>query len=219
MVLHQVGILTRLDLTILKSKRILLKDEGKIMTKKIFWFDVETTGLDPIKQDIVQLAFLIEIDGQIIEKGNLLMQPFNYDTVEQAALDVHGRSIDEIRTYPNPKDVYNDLISILAKYVDRYNREDKFNHAGYNSRFDLEFLKQFFIKNNDVYFGSWFNYKGIDPLTILHALDGIEKISLPNYKLETVCGYFDIPIVAHDALSDITATRNLAKHICSEYFK
>jgi len=29
------------------------------MVKKIFWFDVETTGLVPIKNDIVQLAFLI----------------------------------------------------------------------------------------------------------------------------------------------------------------
>jgi len=189
------------------------------MSKKIFWFDVETTGLDPINQDIVQLAFLIEIDGKIIESDNMLMQPFDYDTIDQQALDIHGRTVEELKTYPDPREAYKHLISILEKYVDRFNREDKFNHAGYNSRFDLEFLKQFFVKNDDVYFGSWFNYKGIDPLTILHALDGIGKVSLPNYKLETACGHFNIPIEAHDALSDITATRYLTKHICSEYFK
>lgn len=189
------------------------------MGKKIFWFDVETTGLDPVKHDIVQLAYLIEIDGKIIESANLLMQPFDYSTICQESLDIHGRTIDEIKNYPNPRSVYAELISVLEKYVDRYNRSDKFHHAGYNSKFDLDFLKQFFVKNKDVYFGSWFNYRAIDPLTLLHVLDGLDKVSIPNYKLETVCKYFDIPINAHDALSDITATRALTKHICSSYFK
>jgi len=189
------------------------------MNKKVFWFDVETTGLDPEQQDIIQLAFMIEIDDKIVEQHDMLMQPFNYNTISQEALDVHGRTIEEIKTYPDPHKTYTDLISILEKYVDRYNKEDKFNHACYNSRFDLEFLKQFFIKNKDQYFGSWFNYKAIDPLSLLHILDGIGKISLTNYKLETVCKHFNIPLDAHDALSDITATRDLTKHICSNYFK
>ena len=189
------------------------------MSKKIFWFDVETTGLNPINHDIIQLAFLIEIDRNIIESHNMLMQPFDYNTIDQKSLNVHGRTVEEIKQYPKPRDSYLELISILEKYVDRYNRSDKFNHAGYNSRFDLEFLKQFFMKNNDDYFGSWFNYRGIDPLPFLHTLDGIGKISLSNYKLETVCEYFNIPINAHDALSDITATRNLANHICNKYLK
>ena len=189
------------------------------MSKKIFWFDVETTGLNPEQQDIVQLAFLIEIDGSIVESGNMLMQPFNYDTISQESLDIHGRTIDEIKKYPDPRKIYAELIRVLEKYVDRYDKADKFHHAGYNSRFDLDFLKQFFIKNKDKYFGSWFNYRAVDPLSLLYTLDGIDKVSIPNYKLETVCKYFDIPIKAHDALSDITATRALTKHIFSIYFK
>jgi DNA polymerase-3 subunit epsilon len=193
--------------------------EVEVMNKKIFWFDVETTGKDPKKQDIIQLGFIIEIDGEIKESGNIFIQPFNYDTIEQEALDVNRRTIEEIKTFPTPQESYNELIGILEKYVDRFNKEDKFHHGGYNSRFDLEFLKQFFIKNEDIFFGSWFNYRAIDPLPILHTLDGIGKVSIENYKLPTVCEYYKIPIDAHDALSDITATRTLAKHICSEYFK
>jgi len=189
------------------------------MSKKIFWFDVETTGLDSVLQDIVQLAFLIEIDGKIVESQNMLMQPFNYETIQQDALDVHGRTIEEIKTYPNPRKTYTELITILEKYVDRYNRSDKFHPAGYNSRFDMEFLKQFFIKNGDIYYGSWFNYKAIDPLSLLHILDGIGSVSLENYRLETVCKHFDICLDAHDALSDITSTRDLTKLICSKYIK
>ncbi len=183
----------------------------------MFWFDVETTGLNPIKQDIIQLAFLIEINGKVIESQNLLMQPFDYNTIEQEALEVQDRTIDEIKTYPAPKDAYLKLIAILEKYVDRYDRTDKFHHAGYNTRFDMDFLRQFFIKNGDSYFGSWFNYRGIDPLPLLHLLDGIGTVSLADYKLETVCKHFDIPLNAHDALSDISATRDLTKLICSKY--
>ena len=192
---------------------------GVNLGNKVFWFDVETTGLDPIKQDIIQLAFLIEIDGDIIEGQNLLMQPFDYNAINQEALDVHGRTIKEIKTYPDPRIVYTELIAILEKYVDRYNPLDKFHPAGYNSRFDLDFLRHFFIKNEDVYFGSWFNYKAIDPLSLLHLLDGIGCVSLDNYRLETVCKHFNIPLKAHDALSDIHATRDLANFICSKYIK
>lgn len=189
------------------------------MNKKIFWFDVETTGLDPITQDIVQLAFIIEIDRKIAENQNLVMQPFNYETIDLEALKKHRRTVEEIKTYPDPRKVYTNLISILDKYVDRYNTSDKFHNAGYNSKFDMEFLKQYFIKNGDSYFGSWFNYRSIDPLPLLHILDGMGSMSLENYQLETVCKHFNIPIKAHDALSDITATRELTKLICSKYIK
>lgn len=193
--------------------------KGGIMTKKIFWFDVETTGLDSEQQDIIQLAFLIEIDGEVVEGRDMLMQPFSYDTISQEALDVHGRTIEEIKTYPNPRKTYADLITILEKYIDRYNPSDKFHPAGYNSRFDMDFLRQFFIKNDDKYYGSWFNYKAIDPLPLLHILDGLGYVSLDNYKLETVCNHYDIKHEAHDALSDISATKDLAKLICSKYLK
>jgi oligoribonuclease (3'-5' exoribonuclease) len=33
---------------------------------KIFWFDTETTGLDPVVNSIVQLAAIIEIDGEVV---------------------------------------------------------------------------------------------------------------------------------------------------------
>jgi len=189
------------------------------MVKKIFWFDVETTGLDPIKHDIVQLAFLIEIDGRIVEDKNMLMQPFNYETIDPQALERQKRTVEEIMAYPDPRKIYLELISILEKYVDRYDKKDKFHNGGYNSKFDMDFLKQYFIKNGDQYFGSWFNYKSIDPLPLLHMLDGLGSVSLENYQLETVCKHFKIPIAAHDALNDIIATRNLAKIICSKYLK
>jgi len=39
------------------------------------------------------------------------------------------------------------------------------------------------------------------------------QLSLPNYKLQTVCEHFGVQIDAHDALSDIKATRELLQMI------
>ena len=187
------------------------------MKKKVFWFDVETTGLDAQKQDVIQLAYMIEIDGEVKESGNVFMQPFSYENISQEALNVHGTTIEQLKSYQEPSSAYIELHKVLGRYVNKYDKTDKFQPAGYNVRFDLDFLKQFFIKNDDEYFGSFFNYKGIDPLPVLYFFDGTGRINpLKNYKLETVCEYFEIGIDAHDALSDIRATKMLVERLSEQ---
>jgi DNA polymerase-3 subunit epsilon len=185
---------------------------------KIFHFDVETTGTDPVIHDIVQLAYIIEIDGRDKEGGNLFMQPFDYDAITEEALALNKLTIEQLRTFEDPRVVYCSLCKTLSRYVDKYDRSDKFHPAGYNVRFDCDCLKEWFLKNGDVYYGSWFNWKQIDPLRVLHFMDGMGVISLPDYKLETVCAHYGIEIDAHEALSDIKATREIIK-ILSKYFK
>lgn len=186
---------------------------------KLLYFDVETTGLDPVKNDIIQIAGMIVIDGKVEETFNFNISPFpdNVSYVSQEALDVHGYTLEQILTFPDPIIIYRELIDLFAKYINKYDKTDKFTPAGYNVRFDMEFLKQFFVKNCDVYFGSWVNWKMIDPLPILHYLDFCGMISLPDYKLVTVCNYFGIEIQAHDALSDIVATRNVIQILTKNF--
>ena len=184
---------------------------------KIFHFDVETTGTDPKEHDIVQLAYLVEIDGVDKEEGSLFMQPFDFDSISAEALTVNKLTIEQLRWFDNPRDVYSGVCKILSKYVDKYNRADKFHPAGYNVGFDCDFFKEWFLKNGDVYYGSWFNWKQIDPLRVLYFMDGIGVISLPDYKLETVCAHYGIEIEAHEALSDIKATREIIR-ILKQFF-
>ena len=56
--------------------------------KKLFYFDIESTGLDNKRNDIISLAYLIEINKEIKEEGELFMQPFRYDTINAKALEV-----------------------------------------------------------------------------------------------------------------------------------
>lgn len=178
---------------------------------KIFWFDTETTGLDPKLHDILQLAFLIEIDGKIIAKHNFNIQPCNYTNITKEALEINGLTIKKIKTFEKPREVYLKLIKILDTYVDKYNKKDKFHPAGYNiASLDVPILKQFFLKNENQYYGSYFDYHLIDPISTLALFEYKGILALEDFKLATASKHFKIKIDAHKAMSDIEATRELA---------
>ena len=177
---------------------------------KIFWFDCETTSLNPHKGSIHQLAFMIEIDNKIVEELNLKIAPFPNSEISKRALEISGVTDDQIEQFPPPEEMYTDLMKVLEKYVNKFTKTDKFILGGYNiATFDEPFLRQFFIKNHDKFFGSWFFWPKLDVQTQVAEHLVKKGLRLENYKLETVCNHFKITISAHDAMSDITATRTL----------
>lgn len=180
---------------------------------KVFFFDTETTGLDPIKNDIIQIAYIIEIDGKVVEEGNMELQPFDYTTIDPKVIEMSFRTVANLKQYQPPKDAYLKLGKVLAKYVDKFDKKDKFIPAGYHVQFDLQFLREFWFKNNDKYFGSYFDYHILDPITSLYLMAHKNLIKVPDFHLETICTYFKIPINAHDAFSDIKATREVIKKV------
>jgi DNA polymerase-3 subunit epsilon len=177
---------------------------------KIFWFDCETTSLNPYKGSIHQLAFMIEINNKIVEKYNFKIAPFPGSEISKEALEISGIMDDELENFPPPEEMHKDLLKSLSKYVNKYTKTDKFILAGYNiSSIDEPFLRQFFTKNCDNYFGSWFFWPKLDVQNQVAEHIAKKNLRLENYKLETVCNHFNIPIKAHDATSDIKATRTL----------
>lgn len=183
--------------------------------KKALYFDVETTGLNDYKNDIIQFACIVEINGEVVEEWETKVSPIDFTSIEPKALETNGLKIGDLRSFPNPKEVHAQMNKLFGKYIAKFDKGDKFAPAGYNVKFDVGFLQSFFKKNDDKYYGSWFNWKLIDPLNTLHQMDYEGKINLPDYKLSTVCTHFGIPLKAHDALSDIRATRQLRHHLAS----
>ncbi|MDD4972580.1 MAG: 3'-5' exonuclease [Paludibacter sp.] len=197
--------------------------------KKILWLDTETTGLDAQKHGIIQLAVLMDIDGKV--EGELLLdvQPFdsdvlNINNVEFEYEDIafidkikpedivepsNIKIIDIVKNHKAPKSAYMSIISFLGNHILKFDKTDKAYLGGYNVNFDRNFISEFFKKNNDNYLGSYLSWRCLDPLYRLWEMDYKGYIALENYKLETVCNHFGIPISAHNAMSDIKATMDL----------
>ncbi|WP_426710833.1 exonuclease domain-containing protein [Cetobacterium sp. SF1] len=176
---------------------------------KILWIDTETTGLTNNSSPI-QISGVIEVDGSIKEEFNIFLKPFDGADIQDEALQIHGLSLEEINNFQDNILGYKELLKIFDKYIDKYDRNDKFIVAGYNVDFDLKQIRKLAEVHGDKYINSYLSYSKIDPLQMIVPFQAIKKLPiLENNKLETWCKYFEIPLKAHDSLEDIKATRTL----------
>lgn len=180
---------------------------------KILWLDTETTGIFPWKNGIIQIAGMIEIDGVVVDAFNYNCDIFPGDIVEKKALEVNGITMEEIAGFPKPNVIYNMLIDKLDKYVKKFNKADKFILAGYNVGFDKDFMHQWFKKNKNNFFFSYIHGGCLDVISFAAHYCLTNRIMLPDFKLGTVAGHFNIDANFHDAMDDISATRDVY-HCC-----
>lgn len=180
---------------------------------KVLWIDSETSGLSPIENDILTLALLVEIDGEIKDELYLEIQPTNWNSISIEALKINKLTIEQLKTFDLPIVAHERLEQFLSKWIDRYDKKDKFQPAGYNVEFDCEFLGQFFKKVGDKYYGAWVDYHKFDVATLVQLLALKKVIKLSSYKLVNVAKHFNIEFDAHNAMSDIKATRQLCYKI------
>jgi len=183
------------------------------MSNKILWLDTETTGLDPVKQDVIQIAGIIEIDGVVEKQFEFKCQPHSWDSVQQQALDVHGYSVADLRTFESPHSVKAQVEALLSRYVSKFDKTDKFILAGYNVGFDARFMKQWWLKAGDKYWGSFVEYKNYDIYPLFQTFSMAMELDIPNHKLVTAAAYFGYEFGAHDALEDIRVTRLVGKDL------
>lgn len=180
------------------------------MIKKCF-IDVETSGLDPKLNAILEIGGIIEYPGMYHE-FSFKCRPFEKDEVVVAALEVNKFTMDDINKFPDSKDTYLKFTELLARHVNRYNNQDKFFFIGYNANFDNQFLRSFFEKNGSVYFGSWFFHPYIDVMALAayHLMKVRHKMK--SFHLVTVAPQFGVDVdveKAHGALYDVKLTREI----------
>ena len=177
---------------------------------KLFLFDIETTGVKYWKNGIHQISGMIIIDDEIKEEFNFKVQPYKDALIEPEALAIGNVTLEQIKAYKPFREVYNELTLMLSKYVDRFNKKDKFFLVGFNNApFDNQFLRAFFTQNNDNYFGSYFWSNSIDVMVLASNKLKNEREKLENFQLKTVAKYLGIEIdesKLHDANYDISLT-------------
>ena len=188
---------------------------------KILYFDTETTGVNPERNDITQFAAIIEIDGKVVEEVNFRCQPSRWENIDPKALETTGVSLEDLRKLQSPHAMFLQIKELLGKYIPKYTKMgEKFYPAGHNVSFDLAFLDAFFkFHGNDEEkkwgITSYQNWRALDSRVFCNFLGAAGKLPTENMKLATICAHYGIKIDAHDALSDIRATRDVVKKMMS----
>lgn len=185
---------------------------------KLIFLDIETTGIPCPQSGLIQLAGLIEVDGQAVETFDFRVRPFPNDVIAEEALRVNGVTREALKTYPEPGVVFSQLMGLLAQYVDRYDKEDKLHFVAYNARFDADHLRAWFEKNGDKYFGSWFWHPPIDVMSLAAAALMDKRHTLADFRLPGVAKALGIAVNEtrlHDAVYDVELTREVFYRLIS----
>jgi len=177
--------------------------------RKVLWIDTETTGFSASKNDIVQVAGIVEIDGEVVETFDLNCRALNPENIQPAALECNGLTREAILAYPDPEIVILHILQLGHKYVDG---GDTFIFGAHNASFDLRMMKGLFVKNGyeEEQFTEYLSGGIIDTMKMLKTYSKAHpEADIANSKLITGTLYFDIKHNSHEAMSDITATREL----------
>lgn len=184
---------------------------------KVF-LDLETTGLNEYNNGVWQLACLAyPPDGMRIDI-NLEFSPLPDDEVDSRAFDHAARTKEEVWDLPKPAGALKEFKEFMEIFIDPYDSNDKAFMYAYNARFDEKFLRQWFYKQGDKYFGSWFWFPPIDIMNIAMEFLKEERAQLPNFKQGTVAKHLGIEVDEdrlHDALYDIEISKKIYDHITS----
>ncbi|MEK7088866.1 MAG: 3'-5' exonuclease [Patescibacteria group bacterium] len=165
------------------------------------FIDIETTGLDVIRHEIIEIGCVITTPKlEIIEKFELKIKPEHIEDADPIALKItHYDSL-------NFKDAQNlkDSMKILSKKVKGCIM------VGQNVFFDSNFLEYNFAKTK---LKNSMHYHRLDTISIAWAKLH-EKPSITHFSLREMCKYFDIENKnPHSALSDAYATYGLYKKL------
>ncbi|MFA5376535.1 MAG: 3'-5' exonuclease [Dehalococcoidia bacterium] len=185
---------------------------------KYIILDTETTGTDPVRNGIIQLSGNIIIptkDHEVVfidEPFDLKMQPFPADIIEDSALAVTGTTREELATRMLCFDGYKEFTRLLGRHISKFDRSDKAFMVGYNIGFDDSFLRQWFQKAGDRYFGSWFWWPPIDVAVLAAMKLRDRRAELPDFKQGTVAKALGIEVDEtrqHNALYDVNICRQI----------
>ena len=185
------------------------------MSNNILWLDTETTGLDPNKHFLFQLSYINTIDNNINFTNNLYMRPQYIENFQfsQDALLKNKKLEDEIKSYEIEDKQIKLFLNDLSK--NKY----KSYIAGYNVKFDIEFLKAIFSRLH-LNMHDYFNYLYLDVMQLVLNLKLAGKINPENCKLGTVLQYFDLIKdinTLHNAKQDIICTKLLYDFLINKF--
>lgn len=170
--------------------------------------DTETTGQDPSKHDIIDLAVIQYIDGIEVSRFSMLATPER--SVSLGALKVNSTTPNDWTTNRgrySQKELVTDFVDYLVKNV--FTKKEKPTLLMHNGCFDLKFIESLLSRNSYEGFSEVVQWSIQDTSTIANFLMKVGKLDMSYISLEKLVKHFDIkgPFgVAHQASYDAEAT-------------
>lgn len=161
--------------------------------------DVETTGLNPKTERMIEVGAVKVRGGKIVDQYESLINPGR--RLEAKIIELTGITDEMLMEAPSPEEVMPRLLEFVGNDI----------MLGHSLMFDYSFIKRLAVnlKLWDVRSTS----QGIDTLKIArHFLTDLESRSLPF-----LCKYFEIPHKAHRAMEDAKATALLYEKLAEQF--
>lgn len=159
--------------------------------------DLETTGLNPKKDHIIEIGAVKVCDGSITEEFSALVYPGV--RLEEKITEITGLTDADLKNQPVISQVLPDFLEFA----------EELPLLGHSVLFDYSFLKKAAVNEKKS-----FERNGIDTLMISRKY----LSQLESRSLSSLCGYFEIPHNAHRALEDAKATHILYQKLCENFF-
>ncbi len=153
-----------------------------MLPEKIVFVDIETTGLRPTRDRIIEIG-IVRLEGNsIVQTYHSLINPETY--LPQEITQITGITASDVETAPLFREIKNDIFEAMNDAI----------FVAHNVGFDYGFLKSEFKREDITFSSSHF-------CTVL--LSRILYPMLPRHNLETIINSFNLPYtMRHRALDD-----------------
>lgn len=157
--------------------------------------DVETSGLSPDDDKIIEIGMAKVLDGELIDKYSALINPKR--VIPPKIVELTGITQDMIENQPAIEEIIEDILEFIGDYP----------ILGHNINFDYGFLKKAAVNS-----GHNFEKQGIDTLKLARRL--LPEVEHKN--LDYLCNYFGIDAGnSHRAYDDAVSAWKLFMQLYS----
>jgi DNA polymerase III alpha subunit (gram-positive type) len=188
------------------------------MIHKCF-LDTETTGLDPIKDEVHQVACIItDVDNNPVGGCNYKFRPSDeaLNQMSYEALDKCNLTVEQIRNRKTSSKVaYNTFCSMISEFTSINGKRSKMLFFAYNSPFDEAFMRKW-MSQGDTSYGDVYYYPSLCVCREFAWITQNMRDKMPSMSLSEVCKYLNIEFdesKAHDAMYDVKKTFELYKKV------
>ena len=168
------------------------------MTDSYVCLDLETTGLEPRKDKIIEIGAIRVEKGKVTDRFETFVNPDR--KLEDRIVELTGIRDEQLIDAPYIKDILPEFLDFVKDSV----------LLGHSILFDYAFIKRATVNERIS-----FEKKGIDTLKIARKF----LPDLESRSLTFLCRHFGIKHSAHRALADAEATHSLYRKLAELYYE